>query len=343
MAILLPAFTRAARGGRESVGSADLLLECCRRMGGELLQLKYILMSDGPDSVARQPDSRVGHPLSVYEARAILREVARRGADYSLGPPPAVLPDWTAGAVRTLAEARSMSTDQGLSLVGGREVLTALLVGEGTTASALLTSSGVDRSELLSAVGRLASFQGKRPWAPAIDSLEMTGVLRMNLVFRLLQWPLNLVVRKAIGHSYGLVATLEDEAARQAGREGSADVRTEHVVLGAASIFHQLALSQIAEPEELRDCRPVLERYGLSYADLILRIVAGANAVLSQPGGEPLSVRARRPVASPDVAMAFELLGGMARQGSSYGEILESLFAMPQVRSAIAALTADQP
>ncbi|MEU5904733.1 hypothetical protein [Micromonospora sp. NPDC047527] len=347
MAILSPAFRGAAHGGQEYVGSGDMLLEYCRRMGGEIPLLKLILKSDFLDSVDRKLDGKEGlgsaHPLSVHEARSILREVAHESADSLTGRHVAVLPTWTAGAVKVLADARSTSEERGIPWVGDREVLTALLMSEGTTASAFLARSGINRSDLLLKVGRLEPFQGKRPWAPAIDSLEMTGVLRVNMMSRFLGWPIHVVSRKVNGRSFGLLSTLEGEATRQAVREGSAGVQAEQVVLGAASIFHQLALSKISEPEELHNSRTVLERYGLSYADLSLRVVHSARSVRSQLNGEPLSVQARPPVASPEVAMAFELLRGLVAQGNSCIQVLESLFAIPQVTAAIAALTADQP
>ncbi|MFD1086113.1 hypothetical protein [Micromonospora andamanensis] len=252
-------------------------------------------------------------------------------------------PAWTAGAVQVLADARAMSAERGLPWVGDREVLLALLANEGTTASALVTRSGVDRGELLSEVGRLKPFQGQHPWAPAVDSLERTGFLRVNVVSRLLMWPITVLSRKVDGPSSGLLTTLEDEAVRQAVREGSADVQFEHIVLAAASILHQLALSDIPEPEELRSSRPILDGYGLSYADLIGRLVARAGSALSASAGESLTIPARPPVASPEVETAFEQSRGRVAQGASYPEVLEQLFAMPQARSAISTLTADQP
>ncbi|MFI7553866.1 hypothetical protein ACIBQ2_29500 [Micromonospora sediminimaris] len=206
-----------------------------------------------------------------------------------------------------------------------------------------MTRSGVDRGELLSEVGRLKPFQGQHPWAPAVDSLERTGHLRVNVVSRFLMWPITVLSRKVDGPSSGLLTTLEEEASRQAVREGTSEVQFEHVVLAAASIIHQLALSEIPEPEELRSSRPILDGYGLSYADLIRRLVARAGSALSASAGDSLTVPARPPIASPEVARAFDLSRRRAAQGASYPEILAHLFAMPQARAAISALTADQP
>ncbi|MBX7268280.1 hypothetical protein KIF24_21145 [Micromonospora sp. Llam7] len=245
--------------------------------------------------------------------------------------------------MQVLADARSMSAERELPWVGDREVLLALLVSEETTANALLTRSGVNRSDLLSEVGRLKPFQGKRPWAPAVDSLESTGLLPVNMVSRLLMWPINVISRKVDGPSSGLLLTLENEGSRQAVREGSTDVQFEHIVLAAASIPRQLALSEISEPAELHSSRPILDRYGLSYADLISRLVGRAGSLLSPSTAESLTVPARPPVASPGVRAAFELVRGRVAQGVSYPQVLEELFEMPEARSAIAALTADQP
>lgn len=347
MTVLMPAFKRASRSGRFSVGSGDLLLDFCRRLGGNVPLLRSILRSNSSAFVGASFDNEgkggTVELLSSYVARALLREVAREGSDFLIGEQPAVLPGWTAGAVQVLANARSRSAERGLPWVGDREVLLALLASEGTAASALVTRSGVDRGDLLSEVGRLKPFQGQHPWAPAVDSLERTGFLRVNVVSRFLMWPITVLSRKVDGPSSGLLTTLEDEAVRQAVREGSADVQFEHIVLAAASILHQLALSEIPEPEELRSSRPILDGYGLSYADLIRRLVARAGSALSASAGESLTIPARPPVASPEVETAFEQSRGRVAQGASYPEVLEQLFAMPQARSAISTLTADQP
>lgn len=345
LAILVPAFKRASRGGRATVGSGDLLLEFCRRMGAKAPLLRSILKSNypAPDGPRSDIQGRAGSvdPLSLYGARAVLREAVRAGSDFLIGEQPSMSPAWTAGAVHVLAEARAISAERHLPWVGDREVLLALLASEGTTASALVTRSGVDRGEVLSEVGLLKSFQGKHPWAPAVDSLERVGLLRVNVVSRILVWPINAISRKIDGPSSGLLTTLEEEAGRQAVREGATEVQFEHVVLAAASITHQLALSEIPEPEELRNSQPILDGCGLSYADLIRRLVARAGSALSASAGESLTIRARPPVASPEVEMAFEQSRGRVAQGASYPEVLEQLFAMPQARSAISALTAD--
>ncbi|MEV4710227.1 hypothetical protein [Micromonospora sp. NPDC049374] len=250
-------------------------------------------------------------------------------------------PAWTAGAVQVLADARAMSAERGLPWVGDREVLLALLASEGTTASVLVTRSGVDRGELLSEVGRLKPFQGKHPWAPAVDSPERTGFLRVNVVSRFLMWPITVLSRKVDGPSSGLLTTLEEEASRQAVREGTTEVHFEHVVLAAASIIHQLALSEITEPKELHRSRPILDGYGLAYADLMGRLVGRAGYVLSPSTAETIRVPARPPAASPEVETALGLARGRVAQGASYPEVLEQLFAIPQARSAISALTAE--
>ncbi|MFF5218929.1 hypothetical protein [Micromonospora sp. NPDC000442] len=156
-------------------------------------------------------------------------------------------------------------------------------------------------------------------------------------------WPITVLSRKVDGPSSGLLTTLEDEAVRQAVREGSADVQFEHIVLAAASILHQLALIKTSDPAELHNSRPLLDRYGLSYAELMGRLVDRADHVVSPSAVESPTVPARPPVASPEVARAFDLSRRRAAQGASYPEILAHLFAMPQARAAISALTADQP
>ncbi|WP_146017534.1 hypothetical protein [Verrucosispora sp. ts21] len=341
-AIIAPALKRAMHEGRTSVGSVDLLLEYCRRMGSELPLLGAVIRDDplsGEREVDRRSEPGNVRPLSVYAAHAILREVAREVLDFRVGRSDVVMPAWTAGVVQVLADARSMSVDKGLPWVGDREVLIALLVNEGSAASALLVRSGTDRHQLLAEVERLSPFRGKLPWAPAVDSLEGAGVLRINMVSRLLMWPVRVISNRVEGRSSGLLSTLEGESSRQAVRRGSGDITFDHVVFAAVSIRQQLVLNDIPEPEGLRGSGSILERYGLLSVDLNLRIV---DRGLPPSWAEPLLVPTRPPAFMPEVAMALENLRRLASLDYSYPQILESLFAMPQVRSSIAALTAHR-
>jgi hypothetical protein len=271
--ILAHAIQGAMRLERPVVSTADLLYVAVRRSAADVPALRR-WPTKPPASVRWAGDDLPpdGPPVGtddLTEAVAVLREVswsvrrdgrARRSA--SAAPPPR----WSPGVGHALATALQMAGASGRSTADQRETLVALVRHGGTAARELIGSVGADVDALVAAIDALPARDRASIWAPALDHLEMLGIVPTSTLVRLLTAPLRAMSSRVDGAHYRHLATLEEEATRQAVRAGRDEVTLQHVVLAMAAVGHQIAVSGAGQPTQAWAPSGLLAAGGLTYA-----------------------------------------------------------------------------
>jgi hypothetical protein len=224
-----------------------------------------------------------------------------------------------------LSEAGIRSAEAGLPWTGDREVLLALLSKEGTYAHALLTAEEVDKGQLVAQIESGTSCYGKHPWVPAVDFLEMVGVAPSGSIARLVMLPIRTAFKRVEGRSAGLLAAVRSESERQCLRMGHERVRISHVLLGVASLSHQLSLVRMEEPPQMRGVGAMLHDSGVSYLALSRCI---SERLVSQLQEGPLGLKDGRvspdpPEMSTEVRRLFDVIGALANEADGYARMVE--------------------
>jgi len=331
LAILAPAYKRAVHYETGDIGTDDLLLEVSRRLGGQrpalrTLERPGLRRAGGRDGTSIEGERRLVPP--VFAAEALLREVIIRERTFSIiRRHVTTWPVWTDGVAMALADAAVRSAAAGLDRTGDRELVAALVSGERTRAAGLLEDAGLDRDLVLADIQSDDPYYGKRIWTPGIDSLEMVGLAPTLGLARLIMAPINKAMRRTGGQGVGVLVALEDEARRQAVRTGQNRVSVAHLVLAAASLDHQIAISGTPEPEQMRGAHEVLDRHGLAYPKLTERIGAGATRLVTPDTGWSPSrpSPAGEPELSPEAAAAVETMRRQVGEAVAYPQTLETL------------------